>query len=242
MRLRSGTVFVILFVTTTLTSCVGGYPSLEPTYTPVPTVVEPGLGYGVPCKPPCWRGIVPGRSTRQEVAQAIEQLRAEGWAYYIADGSSVGGGYSISPSPFTSQGTIDVIMRGDIVTVIHGTTLFYYPIGTLIEQFGGPERVWPLRAYMCSSCEEWEPQTESTVSYPVHLLYPSQGLWFMMLVPESGIGCICPEMRVVSFCYYAPVSLQEALENDYLANLCTSSLKGVTEEDLVEWHGFGGGY
>jgi len=80
------------------------------------------------------------------------------------------------------------------------------------------------------------------MSYPVHLLYPGQGLWFMVLVPESGIGCICPEMKVASFCYYTPVSLHEALQDNYLAELCTSSLNGVTEEDLVEWHGFGGGY
>jgi len=80
------------------------------------------------------------------------------------------------------------------------------------------------------------------MSSPVHLLYPNQGLWFLTLVPLSGLGCICPEMKVVSFCYYAPISMQEALDNNYLANLCTDVLTGITEEDLAEWHGFGGGY
>ena len=66
--------------------------------------------------------------------------------------------------------------------------------------------------------------------------------WFLALVPVSGMGCICPEMEVTAFCYYAPMSMQEALTEGLLAGLCASTLTDVTQEDLLEWHGFGGGY
>lgn len=250
MRARNGTTISVIILTMFLvTSCASGDLLSEPTCTPVPTVVEPGLAYGIPCKPPCWRGLIPGRSTRQEAAQAMEELRTEGWADHIIDGSSVGGGYSISPSPFTSHGTIHVVIDDDTVTKIRGTTLlFYYPVGTLVEQFGDPEGLYVVAqgGTICSSCEGWEPpyhpSTSDEMSSPVHLLYPSQGLWFLALVPTSGQGCICPKMKVVAFCYYSPRSMQEALSDNYLADLCAGTLTGVTEEDLVEWHGFGGGY
>ncbi len=237
-------VFTLILVIFLITSCRGGSPLSEPTTTPIPTVIEPGLAYGIPCKPPCWQGLIPGQSTRQEAAQAIEQLQAEGWADHIVDGSSAFGGYSISPSPFTSHGTIHVTIENNVVTKIHSTTLlFYYPIESMVDQFGAPEGLYLVHrgSTICSSCEEWEPPTELEMSSPIHLLYPGQGLWFLALVPMSGEGCICPEMEVVSFCYYSPRSLQEALNDEYLTTLFVA-LKGATEEDLVEWHGFGGGY
>jgi hypothetical protein len=133
---------------------------------------------------------------------------------------------------------------GDTLKTIEGSTLFYYSVGTLVEQFGDPERLYLVSkgATACRSCEDWELPSYPMPSVPVHLLYSSQGLWFLALVPYSGCGCICPEMQVVSFCYYAPVSVKEALTDNYLADLCSSNLNGIAEEDLVEWHGFGDGY
>jgi hypothetical protein len=248
MEQRSGiTVSMIILAMLLVTSCRGGGPLSEPTSTPIPTVIEPGLAYGIPCKPPCWRGLIPGQSTRQEAAQVIEQLQTEGWTDHIVDGSSVFGGYSISPSPFISHGTIHVTIEDDIVTKIRSTTLlFYYPVGSIVEQFGAPEGLYPLDkgSTICSSCEEWEPPEPPDApveSSPVHLLYPNQGLWFLALVPVSGLGCICPEMPVATFCYYSPRSMREALSDEYLTTLFVA-LEGATEEDLVEWHGFGGGY
>jgi hypothetical protein len=210
--------------------------------TPVPTVVEPGLAYGVPCKPPCWHGLIPGQSTTQEVEQAMDELRASEWASLV-EGSPVWG-YHIYPLPHTPDGSIHIVMDDTgTVAKIGGTTLFHHPMGTLVEQFGKPERLYLIsrRATVCLSCEDWKP-SEPMPSVPVHLLYPSQGLWFLALVPDSGLGCICPEMGVIAFCYHAPITMQEALTDNYLAGLCSSSLEGVTQDDLVEWHGFGGGY
>ena len=70
----------------------------------------------------------------------------------------------------------------------------------------------------------------------------NQGLAFLILVPGSGLGLICPEMKVTVFCYYAPLSMEAALADDYLANLCSIVPKSSAPVDLVEWQGFGPGY
>lgn len=86
------------------TSCISGQalPTPWPTSTPILTVVEPGLAYGQPCKPPCWRGLVPGQSTREDAEQAIQQLQASGWASYVDGGPP--GGYHIQPGSIYMRG------------------------------------------------------------------------------------------------------------------------------------------
>ena len=51
-----------------------------------------------------------------------------------------------------------------------------------------------------------------------------------------------PEMKMRSFCYYEPMTMSEAFEDDRLADVCLGILAEFTEEDMTEWHGFGGGY
>ena len=250
MKTRSRAIgSVVALVLFLVTSCMGEETSTPcwtlppvptisswPTSTPAPTVVEPGLAYGIPCKPPCWQWLIPGISTRQEAAQVMEQLRASGQASDINEGSTW---FIVYPLPSSGRGAVFGHFEDNILQRISGSVEFYYPVGTLVEQFGGPEGIYlGSSATVCSSCEEWEPPeppTAPVMSVPTQLLYPNQGLWFLMLVPLSGLGCICPEMKVTSFRYYAPTSMQEALAE-------FAEFDEVTEEDLVEWHGFGGGY
>ena len=172
-----------------------------PTNTPLPIVVEPGLAYGDPCTPPCWRDMTPGWTTSQEAAQAIERLEADGWATTILKASN---GYTILPLP-VSEGFISVLIEDDTVQEITGRTLFYYPVGDLIEQFGNPEGVYLWEKGRECSCKTWTPPKDPLARMrgygAVDLLYPQQGLVFTIGVPSSGFGCICPEMSVDGFCY-----------------------------------------
>ncbi len=210
--------------------------------TPIPTVVEPGLAYGEPCKPPCWRGMLPGKTTKQEAAKAIEQLRSSGWASYMAEGPK---GYVIQPLPHTPSGSVSVRLENDVVTEISGQVTFYYPIGTMVEQFGEPEALYIIQGGVTEgSCDRWKPPVPPTApvrSEPIDVIYPNQGLAFFALVPLDGNGLICPEMKVTGFCYYAPLSMQEALKDDHLATLCEVP-KSSESFDFVKWHGFGSGY
>ena len=262
MKPRCGTtILAIVFLMFLANSCTGEESQTSsprptfvppPTYTPIPTVVEPGLAYGIPCKPPCWQNLIPGESTSQDVEREMERLRVSEWAYSVVGVVEGGrGDYHVRPSPFTIGGSIHVKIEEDTITRIMGNVLFDYHVGTLVEQLelGGPEGLYIVGGSGgCDSCEEWEPAPADNVPgthgryHPVHLLYPNKGMWFLMLVPLNGWGCICPEMEVVAFCYYDPVSMEEALKDNYLQELCGAQLSGVIEEDLTEWHGFGGGY
>jgi hypothetical protein len=214
-------------------------PYLIPT--PIPTVVEPGLASGYPCKPPCWWGLTPGQSTGQEAEQAMERLRTNGWANYINGNPTWG--YSIYPLPSTARGSIEVIIDNNTVKIIKGDIMFDYPISMVIEQFGPPEGVRSLQDFTrCSSCDGWKPSTEFAWTILVYLLYPEQGLLFWGWVHPSGAGCLCPEMKMHEFCYYESLSMSEALSDNHLSDVCLPALEGITEEDLVEWHSFGGGY
>ncbi len=235
-----------------LPACAG--TRVSPTYTPIPmstpepTLVEPGLAYGEPCKPPCWRGMIPGKTTKQEADRALEQIRASGWASEVVSSST---GFGVQPSALPSPGGVVLgSFEHDVLTRIRSTVNFYYPIGTLIKQLGEPEvihtRVGGNPGAKRYSCAGWTPPDYSAApvpSFPADVLYPQQGLYFLVLVPDSKAGYICPEMKIVAFCYYPPLSLQEALNKDYVANLCNiDALKGLTEQKLVKWHGFGSGY
>ncbi len=223
-------------------------PTFGPTITPYPTVVEPGLAYGIPCRPPCWRTLTPGQSTRAEAFQVREQLRTDEWVNYIS-GTDANDAFIVGPTP-SSRGSIFVIIEQDVVSHIQGSLLFDYTVGEMLEQFGPPEDLYLFsRATVCSACEVWE--TTSQRFEPAlgdaleDILYPEQGLWFKVRVPSSGRGCICPDMRIEHFCYHAPLSLEEALTDHQLVDVCwpgRGRYADLSLETVLEWHGFGGGY
>lgn len=247
MRLHNGIVlsvaaFIVAFLAT---SCAYRDGISAATYTPEPTVIEPGLAYGIPCKPPCWHGLIPGKSTYGDAAQVIEQLRASGQVDSIDEGPTWFIVYPVQGM----RGAVYGHFENNVLQRINGRVEFYYPVGSLVEQFGAPEGVYLIGkgSTICSSCEEWEPPEPPGV--PVEgsgaiLFYPGQGLRFSMLIPTCGLGCICPEMPVVAFWYYSPRSMQEALDdyNRYLTEAYPGAGLTVASEDLIEWHGFGGGY
>jgi hypothetical protein len=185
--------------------------------------------------------MIPGKTTREETIHDIDQLLASGWANYIDKGSW---GYSISPLPSSYEGSIQVYFKDDIVNTISGQIRFYYSAETMVKQFGEPEGLYIRESRMTqSSCTDWNPPESPMAPVQgslVSVIYPNQGVAFYILVPEADL--ICPEMKVTAFCYYAPISMEAALTDEYLANLCSIVPKPSSRIELVKWHGFGGGY
>jgi hypothetical protein len=208
----------------------------QATPVPIPTIIEPGLAYGEPCRPPCWRGMIPGQTTRQEGEHVIEQLRSSGWANRIDGGGS--GGYFIMPSTSPYVGTILVAFENEVVNRISGEIAFDYSVEQMLEQFGAPEWLYVVTGSpQKRTCADWRPVPKGSLpSSPVHVYYPKQGLWFQVLVPENGLGLICPEMQVTGFVYYSPRSISAALNDEDVV------ITTANEQDLEKWHGFGGGY
>jgi hypothetical protein len=179
--------------------------------------------------------MILGQTTRQEAARAIEQLRSSGWANRIDEGP---GGYVVEPSPSPYVGTILVGFEEGLVSKISGQIAFGYSVGQMLEQFGEPEWVYVVTSGKRQrTCTDWQQVPRGSLpSSPVHVYYPKHGLWFMVLVPENGLGLICPEMNVAGFTYYSPRSTFEVLSDKNLVTV------PIAEQDLEKWHGFGGGY
>ncbi len=222
------------------TQTVAQFRSTISSTSPLPTVVEPGLAYSEPCKPPCWQGLVPGQSTRQEAILAVEQVKASGWAKHTV----VDAGIAVFPLLSSPSYSILLTFDSDVLAAIEGDVGFDYPVSTLVERFGSPERVYTFgmdhKHKLCSSCGEGQSFKNTTAV----LLYSSQGLWFFVDGYIEEFGCVCPQMQVSAFYYFAPCSVQEvmSLYNEFQARLSSQPLDEMTEGDLVEWHGFGGGY
>ncbi len=212
-------------------------------YAPVPTVVESGLAYGKPCSPPCWQGLTPGKSTSADAAKVIRKLQTSGWASSIR--GSFDNGFTAYPSPSTINGAISVYVENSVVSYTFGNLLFDYTVGELVNRVGEPENlysIYRLKQSPNTTCaqQDFEPAASSA---PMVILYPSRGMIFTTSEPITALGLICPEMEIQAFCYYTPLPIQEALKDDYVARLCGfDGLKGVTKEDLIEWHGFGSIY
>jgi hypothetical protein len=200
------------------------------------------LAYGTPCKPPCWQGLTLGKTTSREAKQVVEELLADQQIENVIEYPETLIVSTVSGPDY--HGNVGINFEDDVVTRIMGSVDFYYPLEALVQQFGLPERVYEPGGgeSRSSACKDWEPPQPVAAGYsdPLHLLYPSQGLYFAML--NNIGGYMCPEMRIIAFCYYEPVSLSRALKDNYLADMCgIVALKDVTEEDVFEWYGFNEG-
>ena len=253
-RAWRGTAVLLMLCCVIVISCNGatatptpqdtiGIPPTWPPYTPLPTVVDTGLAYGAPCKPPCWQGLTPGKTTFPEAKAILEQLRATGPGYEVEIHEDKPQGFIFRPTPHDSPNVLVAgWFRFGILDYVTGDVAFDYTIGDVVAQFGPPEGLYLVSRSStgCVSCD----QVPSSVEQPlnetgVRLLYPSQGLYFSAYRPAGGLGCICPHMPVRGFCYNIPRSMQEMLQYSHKCDYVPDT---ATEGDLVEWHGFGGGY
>jgi hypothetical protein len=226
----SGLVVILMSLLLAAVCCTVGDTETPYPFPPWPTVLA------TPCEPPCWEGLVPGRTTREEASRILEQLPV------VSSGPR---GFTVVPQ--RSGPRVLGLYEGDVLQVMFGGVHSRYTLGQVVEQFGRPEGFYMFGGQVSArprdiSCEGWRPSDQPQGgAFPFDVLYPSRGLQFMVLRDFNAAGLICPEMRVVAFCYYAPVSMHEALTDNYLADLCRVNLRldGVTEADLIEWRDFG---
>ncbi len=258
---RSGTVLLAILVVILSVSCYQGEstpqgtvsPSptglavsslfTEPNVTPIPTATNPGLAYGTPCKPPCWQGLIPGETTREETVRVLQELRTSGGADEIADYFGPPDG-TLTVFRHTEI-LADIYFENGIIESIDGRIQFDYTVRDLIGVVGPPEWIddWIPGSPgpgKCSSCPESDASTKTGPLVQLSLLYPQQGLVFRTIAPASWQGCLCPQMRVYLFCYYVPQTVEDRLQNRQ--GPCAGHILARTLLDLTKWHEYGGGY
>ena len=215
----------------------------EPTHIPEPTVVDTGLAYGVPCSPPCWQGLIPGKTPREEAARVLEELWSSGVVEDVLDtGGTSDGAFIVQVASRTETLAMITFDRG-VIESIDGDVNFDYTIGDLVAAFGPPEGIFgqvETGSGKCLVCPESVTGPIAVSDVWVSLVYPKQGLYFRARIQGHLLGCICPEMSIGYFCYYLPQSMEDRIENN--RDKCSAFLSGYTLADMAEWHGFGGGY
>ena len=235
---------IALAVTLAVGAIVACRPSPSPsplfsTSTPEPTVVDRGLAFGTPCKPPCWEELVPGVSKEDDVWHALRRLQHGSGQYPAFDCSWRGCSFAYVPYGYESSVFLDI--EDKTLRHISGGVNFSFDAQQLIDLLGEPTATLPVvdPGKNCT-CENDGKGPGKQMEVPVYLLYPDKGASFMLLPPVWQAGCICPHARVSRFDYFPPMSMREFL--DYMVSRYMAAFNGVQEADLKKWHGFGPGY
>lgn len=195
--------------------------------------IDTSLLTGDPCTPPCWHNIIPGVSDEDNVCGQLEN------------------------SPFVKQGTLNrrltevrgvplvmfawsswqarvedpnrVYLRDGKVLLIEIKLNYDLTLGEIVNKYGPPASLF---ATIGVADFFW---------YEVTFDYPSQGLTlrsFSLVNPEDvadGTVPLSEDMKITAVYYYAPTSLQDALNEVFL--LTPDGVKyGVANRQ--EWQGF----
>jgi hypothetical protein len=215
---------------------------LQPTpiTTPVPTTVSRGLAYGVPCKPPCWEGLVPGVSTGDDLRRTLQDLRANGQIASFNCSARACIAYYL---PGVFAGHVSILLEDEVVTLISGDINFDFRVQQLVDSIGEPQMAYSLYATKGCTCQGGGDNSGESREGPIELLYLERGASFGLRVPIRQAGCVCPQAKVTMFEYFPPMSLPEYL--DFTARVYGEAFPYVLElqeSNYVEWHGFGPGY
>ena len=251
IRYRSLACFISILVLVATSSCRS---SPEPTATPSPEPINPGLTLGVPCEPPCWLDIQPGVTTLQEAEAILQQYIEEGIVLSWSDhtqGECDDVGlvvWDVFTHPRYADGFI-AFVDGLVfqIAISPPDESYTYTLGELVERYGPPELVSGESGGRCE-CHSY-PQGER---FQKVVYYLSNGMQLVVTGRVSMHGCMCPNMVVEWARFFEPMSfseLQPLLDPIYSPSdtpppytYCDNFLAFGVKEPLIEWHGFGSGY
>ena len=170
------------------------------------------------CEPPCWYGIIPGRTNLAETEKIIM-----GMDFFTNDGSIVLDETNSVITWYGGEGNNAYLYYQDeIIQMIH----FYFKEGTslgrILERFGEPN------GYFLSEDDE---------AYVITIFYPERGIVFKASQEYSKP---MSEKMLVFFGFYVPETKPESFLNQYvqLRNLDRPgfNLIGI---DYTQWEGLG---
>ncbi|MFV0495686.1 hypothetical protein, partial [Mycobacterium sp.] len=208
--------------------------------------VSPTPAIGSTCEAPCWFGIVPNVTTRQEVVEFLEsgkitkpadlsfyensEYNAD-IAYFYLDNS----GETEYPPPNELGSTVNIWFDKGVVKIIDMGPRTIRPMSQIIDLYGEPDRI----VVMDSTSEE--------VVYAARLLY-YEGIDIRFSILEGSTGYsvqddfaeLSDNMRLTSITYVGPVT-EETWGELFLVP--QDSLSRMPFEQLVEssspWNGMG---
>ncbi len=226
---------------------------------PTPTLdwLDPGLTLES-CFPPCWLELQPGITSLQEAKTILNKYSEKGlisgWqetSIGECPDSTWSQIFSVLGSNPPAWGTYFAIAFKNeqvySIAIEPPENWRTYTLGQLVDLHGFPEFVTDYDLGDCYNCDIVYRESERVIGLRVY--YPSKGMQFALTADSQLQGCMCPDMVVENAYYFVPVSTDrfrdllmpwDVSSSDSLR--CQSEFKACCDNDVVEWHGFGGGY
>ncbi len=159
------------------------------------------------CDPPCWRGIIPGKSTDQQVQPLVEHMPGyERRVIQYDDGPEVTYGWDSGSTVGYSNWSTITTKNG----VVKEINILYdkanYTLGDVVDKFGPPEKVEVDQLINGSDVIGPDGKNNSTATHSLVFHYFTKGLYFSTdYWPSPGNGAE-RNMKVVVYHYATPTT------------------------------------
>ncbi len=187
-----------------------------------------------PCAPPCWYNVIPGRSTAADVRRILPTL-----PFLIAQ--------SIEEVPYTEEHLTyfrwrytdpqdeygSIWLRDDRVISIEARPGFRLELREVIDRFGSPDRIHPVRALF----------PDARGYYSVGVYYLEKGVTFGTielpeLSPDASDYPVEPNFVIGVVHYLEPAELDQLLTRMRPLSI-TSEYAQIFIQQMYPWQGFG---
>ena len=187
-----------------------------------------GVIHDTTCSPPCWKSIIPGKTSREEAgnilknSSEVKQNSIRTWSMVAADDSI---GWEFLPRTGDRFG--DILINNDIVFGFS-----FYPdknglsLKTAISYFGEPENIVAIN-------------NNSEIPYlSIYLGYPSKGivLWSSVTPYHMGEAVkISSDTIIEGFWYFETNLYIQLMTSMYIANIDPK----ILSQSTYPWPGYG---
>jgi len=182
---------------------------------------------GRPCEPPCWQGLIPGVSTKEEVEDFIATseyvdrdsvYRERSWGADAIWWESAAW-WTTNPEPNA------FVLDRDTLIVVRIQLDYELTLESLLETYGPPQKLWA----------HWRGWGRADIL--VNLYYPTLGLIPQLVVePSDGEHELQPHSKVIRVWYYPRTSLEGLVD---LGESIPLPPREYVDTDLDDWSGYG---
>jgi hypothetical protein len=184
---------------------------------------------GQPCEPPCWYGITPGVTKRDEAKDLLQKnpyVRSGTLKEYSESGSTTWTGAT------SADGFNELYVSGNVARLLSLTTTFSLTLKQIVDRYGAPEKVLAFYAMFTE---------DMTRSFQANLYYSSRGLIlsFHTQVPTVRGRFLILADILVDTVHYLPkghLSEQFRAAQEFLP---ANEVGEDAQSRLQDWHGFG---
>jgi hypothetical protein len=165
-----------------------------------------------PCGAPCWRGLVPGQSTMEDVDRFMQNLDPKEWPVKksITTSTNCVKKWADDRSGDVIGATFSLILEGGLLEFIRVIPGVPPQLQAIVDRYGPPEYISPIVV-----------NSEDKNIYMLELYYPKQGLAVEMTyyTLAEDIGYIRPDMYIGTFNFFRPGDIGSYFADKYACEI-----------------------